>query len=67
MSNRKTDIESLRRDIREAETAIIDLNRKLTAAIVAKQSAGTLSSELNAKIDDRNVMIDRLKRLTAAA
>ncbi len=67
MSNRKTDIETLRREILTTDTAIIDINRKLTAAIVAKQSAGTLSSELNAMIDDRNLLIERLKRLTAAA
>jgi len=67
MSNRKTDIEALRREILATDTEIIDINRQLTAAIVAKQSAGTLSSELNAKIDDRNLLIERLKRLTAAA
>jgi hypothetical protein len=66
MSNRKTDIEQLRRDLLAIETAIIDLNRKLTAAIVAKQTAGNLTSELSARMDDRDRMVERLKRLNAA-
>lgn len=67
MSNRKPDIESLRGEVVNAEQAIIDLNRRLTAAIIAKQPAGVLSSELHEMIGARDFMVERLKRLRGAA
>jgi len=66
VSNRQTDTEALRRDILKVETAIIDLNRKLTEAIVSKQATGSLSSDLNEMIGSRDFMLERLKRLKGA-
>ena len=67
MSDRRTDSEGLRREVLRAEATIIELNRKLTAAIVEKRATGSLSAELNETIDSRDVMVARLKRLTATA
>jgi hypothetical protein len=63
VSNRQTDIEGLHRDVLNAETAIIDLNRKLTATIVSKRATGNLSAELDQMIGTRDFMRERLKRL----
>ena len=43
MSNRQTDLSVLRRDVLNAETAVIALNRQLTEAIIANRATGTLS------------------------
>ncbi len=67
MSNRLTDIESLHRDVKEAELTIIDLNRKLTEAIVWKRATGPLSTKLDQMIGTRDFMRERLKRLKGAA
>jgi len=67
VSNRQTDTESLRRDIAKVETAIIDLNRRLTEAIVSKQATGSLSTELSEMIGSRDFMVERLKRLKGAS
>jgi hypothetical protein len=63
VSNRQTDIEGLHRDVLNAETANIDLNRKLTATIVSKRATGNLSAELDQMIGTRDFMRERLKRL----
>lgn len=67
MSNRQTDFEGLRREVMAAELAIVDLNRKLTAAIVSKRASGNLSTELDQMIGRRNWLQERLKRLKGAA
>jgi hypothetical protein len=63
MSNRTTDLNILRRDVLNAEMVVIDLNRQLTGAMVTSRPTGTLSSELDAVIEARNVMRQRLSRL----
>jgi hypothetical protein len=67
MSNRLTDIEGLHREVMDAELTIIDLNRKLTGAIVSKRATGNLSVELERMIGTRDFMRERLKRLRGAA
>ena len=67
MSNRLSDIEGVQREIMDAERAIIDLNRRLTEAIVWKRAPGNLSAELDRMIGTRDFMRERLKRLKAAA
>jgi hypothetical protein len=67
VSNRQTDLEGLRGDVLKAEMAIIDLNRRLTTAIVCKRATGCLSSELNEMIGTRDFMVERLKRLKGAS
>jgi hypothetical protein len=58
-----TDIETLRGYLLDAESEIVDLNRRITAAIVAKQATGGLSSELHDIIEARDFMKARLARL----
>jgi len=67
MSNRQTDLEGLHREVAEAEQTIIDLNRRLTDAIVSKRATGNLSVELDRMIGTRDFMRERLKRLKATA
>jgi len=67
MSNRLTDIEGLHREVRDAELTIVDLNRRLTDAIVSKRATGNLSVELEQIIGTRDFMRERLKRLRGAA
>jgi hypothetical protein len=66
MSNRLTDIEGLHREVRDAELTIVDLNRRLTDAIVSKRATGNLSVELEQIIGTRDFMRERLKRLRGA-
>jgi hypothetical protein len=67
MSNRLTDIEGLHREVIDAELTIIDLNRRLTDAIVSKRATGNLSVELEQIIGTRDFMRERLRHLRGAA
>jgi hypothetical protein len=62
MSNRRPDMVDLRKHLLHAENAIIDLNRRLTAAIVWKQATRGLSAELDAVIEARDLLRARLER-----
>jgi len=63
MSHRPADLPTLRRQLFDAENAIIDLNRRLTDAIVWKRATGPLSSALDTVIEARDFMQASLKRL----
>jgi len=66
MSQRQTDLPTLKRHLLDAENAIIDINRRLTDAIVWKRATGSLSSELDAAIEARDFMRSNLKQLESA-
>ena len=65
MSNRQIDLSALRRQLLNAETAIIDLNREITEAIVTKKPTGTRSAVLDEIIEARDTLRARLARFEA--
>ena len=58
-----TDFAALCRHLLAAENAIIDINRALTDAIVAKRPVGRLYSELEGVMEQRDQARKSLKRL----
>ena len=63
MSGGREEIEALRHHEREVEDAIDDLNRQITAAIVAEIQSGGLSAELVAIVEARDLIRARIARL----
>jgi hypothetical protein len=63
MSHRQADLATLRRQLFDAENAIVDLNRRLTEAIIWKRAPGSLSRERDAAVEARDFMRASLKRL----
>ncbi len=66
MSERKAELPELRRRLIDIESTIIDLNRKLTEAIVAKRPTGGIGVTLDTVIEARNMLRDSMKRREAA-
>jgi hypothetical protein len=60
------DIAALRKHIRDAEIAVMELNRQITDAIVTKRPTGDLSQEMVEIIEVRDFMKARLARLEGA-
>jgi hypothetical protein len=58
-----TDFAALRRHLLAAENAIIDINRALTDAIIAKRPVGRLYDELEEVMEQRDQARESLKRL----
>jgi len=65
MSDRRTDPAALREQIAEAEMEIVDLERRITDAIVAKQPVGRLSLERHDAMEARDRIRERLARIEA--
>lgn len=60
MSNRALTLTDLRQHVASAEAELVNLNRRLTEAIVAKRPTGTLSADIQQTAEARDFFRARL-------
>jgi hypothetical protein len=65
MSDRRQTTATPDPDLAETENALADLNREITAAVVAEITAGGLSPELASIVDARDTIRKRLGGFSA--